>query len=247
MSNVVLSDELLKLYFGFTRSGKVTKDESGNNITKITKLLACIKEFYTNKEQLARCGVTDEMMTAVESMPLFNLDNTTTELKDLVLKSKLKLLLVDKNCSHTDVISYNILTPNPRYGFHYSMTFKAGEDKSFAISHIQRLITNSPKIEIIDPYFIYDSNQCTENLNLLNQFITNKTNKLEITCGSSNNSINLKSQLADSGYTNTSCPQILANTHDRYIKANGVKIHLSSGFYALTQRNKELTYMVEIL
>jgi hypothetical protein len=244
MSNVVLSDELLKLYFGFARSGKVTNDESSNNITKITRLLACIKEFYTNREQLQRCGITEEMITAVESMPLFNLNNTTIELKDLVLKSKLKLLLVDRNCRETDVINYNILAMNPRYGFHYSMTFKSGENKSFAVNHIKRLIDNAVKVEIIDPYF--DNDQFTENLMLLNQFINNKMNKLEIMCGNSNGSINLKTRLTNAGYTNTKCPQMPPNTHDRYIKANGVKIHLSAGFYALTQQNKELTYMVEV-
>ena len=71
-------------------------------------------------------------------------------------------------------------------------------------------------------------------------------NKLEIMCGNSNGSINLKTRLTNAGYTNTKCPQMPPNTHDRYIKANGVKIHLSAGFYALTQQNKELTYMVEV-
>jgi hypothetical protein len=245
MSNVVLSDDLLKLYFSFARNGQVTNDKSGNNVTKITKLLSCIKEFYTNKEQLKRCGITEEIMPAVESMPLFTLDNTTTELKNLILKSKLKLLLTDKNSTEQDIISYNILSPNPKYGFHYSMTFKSGNDKSFAVNHIIKLLKNAVKVEIVDPYF--DNNQFSANLALLDRFITNKTNQLEITCDVSNNLVNLKSRLISFGYTNTKCPQIPQNTHDRYIKANGVKIHLSSGFYALTQQNKELTYMVEIL
>ncbi len=244
MSNVVLSDELLKLYFGFTRSGKVTKNESGNNITKLTKLLACIKEFYTNKNQLESCGITDEIMMAVESMPLFNLDNTTTNLQDLVQKSKLKLLLVDKPSS-LSVIEYNIFVRTHKYGFHYSMTFKSGDDKLFAVNHIKQLIESAAKVEIVDPYF--DNNQFNVNLTLLEQIIKNKTNRLEIICDASNNSVNLNSRLASAGYTDSRCPQIQPNTHDRYIKANGVKIHLSSGFYALTQKNKELTYMVEIL
>lgn len=244
MSNVVLSDDLLKLYYSFARNGQVTNDQSGNNVTKITKLLSCIKEFYTNKEQLKRCGITEEIMPAVESMPLFTLDNTTTELKNLILKSKLKLLLTDKNSTEQDIISYNILSPNPKYGFHYSMTFKTGEDKLFAINHIKLLLENVSKVEIIDPYFIADEYQFAANLSLLNQLITNKANKIEIACQESNQ---LKTKLTSDGYTNTNCPPLPTNTHDRYIKANGVKIHLSSGFYALTQQNKELTYMVEIL
>lgn len=247
MSNVVLSDDLFKLYFWFVRKGEVTNDESGNNITKITKLLSCIKEFYTNKEQLSRCGITEEIMGAVESMPLFNLDGETKDLKDLVLKSKLKLLLSDKNNENQDIICYNILAPSPKYGFHYSMTFKTGENKLFAINHIKELLCNAPKVEIVDPYFITDSNQFTENMSLLDQLIESKASKLEIISRDSDDSINLRNELKRCGYIDARCPPMQANTHDRYIKANDVKIHLSSGFYALTQTSKELTYMVEIL
>ncbi|MDQ5921186.1 MAG: hypothetical protein QG673_1242 [Pseudomonadota bacterium] len=247
MSSVVLSDDLLKLYFSFTRSGKVANEGSSNQIMKLTRLLACIKEFYTNQEQLERCKISSEMMMGIESMPLFNLDNSTTELKDLVLKSKLKLLLNDKNCDDADIISYNILATNAKSGFHYSMTFKPGELKSFVINHIQKILVNAPKVEIVDPYFIKDSRQFTENIALLKQFITNQTIKLEITCSASADNLNLKQQLLSAGFSNTTLPPLQANIHDRYMKANGVKIHLSSGFYALTQQNKELTYMVEIL
>ena len=245
MSNIVLSDNLLKLYFSFTRNCKVDNNESNEMaIEKLNKLLACIKEFYTNPKQLSRCNITDEIFIAVESsIPLFNLDNTTSELNELVAKCKLKLLLVDKLCTDKEIISYNIMTKNTSYGFNYSKTFRPNTDKSFAINHIKQLILNASKVEIVDRYF--GNNQFQSNIKLLAQIVTQKNCILEIRCGSSDNS--LKQNLSSAGFSNPRLSQLDANIHDRYIKANGVKIHLSSGFDHLNQQDKEITYMVEIL
>ena len=256
LSHVVLSDKLFKLYYQFHRLGITTDLENKNNTSKrlLIKLLSSLQTFCTNQAQLIRIGFEKSMIEGFEptSMPLLvQIYRDDESLDKLVLKSKLKLLLISKHdeCTDPDILTYNILN-DKQCGFYYTKTFNVNDDKTFAINHINKLIADSTKVDIVDAYFFADETQATENINLLQQMNFNPSAVVHIYCykdyceNQYSISENLTSILKCKNIIYEDFPK---RAHDRHLATSEVKIRLPNGIYSLTQKNKEVTYAIEVI
>lgn len=239
MSNVVLSDKLVKCYLDFC-NGQITESKL------IEKLLMAIQPFLVSKSFLESNGINQQMQGQISHRyPLIKIVSSD-DIDELISQSKLKLLLVDDNARYT-FSSYNILNSKHR-GFHYAISLSAGDDRTELTNYLKELLKQASEVTIVDRYFAVTRTQFDRNKSCFQKIIpASAVTILQYDHSENRDDIDVKSELHVLLYNVRNHESIGNQVHDRYIKTSILKISLSSGFEYLTNSSKELLVLVEIL
>ncbi len=231
MSNysLVLSDELLRVYFDF-KQGQI------NNSDVVEKFLSYYHgPFLTCVDQLKRVGVTD----ATINQQLASQGYISQPIDELVRFTIYKLILNTENDTYPYV---NIHDDQVEKNF--SLSFKIGETRNKAISLIAALCAEANYILIFDRYFcknwastkaLFTTVLPKKRMTLLHAgHLDDKTSDIK--------GIHSEWKIKrDTQNTFTDC-------HDRYLLIdNKVEIILSSGFDYLFSRDKDLTCVIRFI
>ncbi len=223
--SLVLSDELLKIYFEF-KQGKAGKP----------RIIECLLNYYhsshlTNVEQLKRINEGEDLLPQLAAQGF----NAQT-LEELVAQTKYKLIL---NTENSDYPYVNIYKDKVEKNF--SLTFRKGENRDKAIKLITALCVDAKCILIFDKYFCEQWNETQQlfkevipkkRLTLLHdKHLTSKQSEIKGIC--KDWAIKLDRRNTFTGF------------HDRYLLIDDkIEIMLSSGFDNLFSTDKDLTCLV---
>lgn len=229
--HLVLSDELLKLYFDFKNSKDVNAD-------LLTKLLRYHAPFITSVKQLQKIGYDADSayMTQLLAQELIS-DN----LEELAEKTIYKIILNTENSTYPYVnINGDVLEKN------FNLSFKSMEKREKAQDLIRALCSNSKNILIYDKYIKDNWNNSKKFFELLlpkrkltilyfdNQIKQEQKSELKKICGNWTIKKDTENRLK-------SC-------HDRYLLIdNNIEILLSSGFDYLFDESKDFTCLIRDL
>lgn len=224
--SLVLSDELLSIYFDF-------KQDNISDNRLLEKFLSYFHPPHlTNVDQLTRIGITDPSILqqlAAQSL-------TTQTLEELVEQTCYKLIL---NTENSDYPYVNINNDSVEKNF--SMTFRVGERRDKAIHLITALCADANFILIFDRYFCHNWND-TEN------FFDRIVPKKRLTIlhdGHLNNKSTEIKRIFNNWTVKPDRHHTFANSHDRYLLIDGkIEIILSSGFQYLFASDKDLTCLI---
>lgn len=225
--SLVLSDELLALYFDF---------KQGN--VKDTKLVERFLSYYhaphlTNVAQLQRIEHKNPQLlqTLAKQRVISSLS-----LEDLAKQTRYKIIL---NTKKSDFPYVHILKDSIEKNF--SLTFRVGENRDKAIQLITALCANAKFILIFDSYFC-DNWQDTQNF--FKQIIPKKNLTLLHEDHLSSKVSEIKKIYA--GWKiKPDNRHMFTKSHDRYLLIdNQIEIILSSGFQYLFATDKDLTCLV---
>lgn len=224
--SLVLSDELLSLYFEF-KQGKI----------KNKQLIEHFFNYYhaphlTNISQLKRIHYYDlSLFQQLASQGLIS-----QSLEELAIQTRYKLIL---NTQKIDYPYVNIKTDLIEKNF--SLTFRKHENRDKAIQLITALCAKAKFILIYDKYFCHNWEDTQA---LFQQIIPQK--KLTLLHDG-----HLKDKISN---IKTICPhwtikedrhQTFTNSHDRYLLIdNKIEIILSSGFQYLFATRKDLSCLI---
>ena len=239
MSNVILSDKLVKCYLDFC-NGRI------HDSKLIEKLLMAIQPFLVSKRILEENGINQQMQGQISRRyPLIKIVSSD-DIDELISQSKLKLLLVDDNTTYT-FSSYNILNSKHR-GFHYAISLSAGDDRIELTNYLKELLNQANTITIVDRYFAATRTQFDKNKSCFQKIIpSSAVTTLKYDHNKNRDAIGVKSELQALSHSVLNHESIGNQVHDRYIETSTLKISLSSGFEYLTNTRKELLVLVEIL
>lgn len=239
MSNVVLSDKLVKCYLDFC-NGTI------HNSNLIEKLLMAIQPFLVSKHILEENGINQQMQGQISRRyPLIKIV-TSDDIGELIRQSKLKLLLVDDDSEYS-FPTLNVLNTKHR-GFHYAISLNAHDNRTELTNYLKELLKQASEVTIVDRYFAATRTQFDKNKSGLQQIIpTSATIHLKYDHDKNEDNVDVGSELQALSYNVRNNENIGNTIHDRYIKTKMLKISLSSGFEYISNSSKELLILVEIL
>jgi len=224
---LVLSDELLSVYFDF-RQGKIAN----------SRLLESFLSYYhapflTNVEQLKRIGINSEH----ELIPQLAAQGFMGEsLEELAGKTYYKIIL---NTSSSEYPYVNINCDKVEKNF--SLTFKVGEDREKAIQLIKALCDDAKFILIFDPYFC---NNWRNTKNVFHQIIPKKKLTL-LDSGHLGTKTSEIKKIYPEWIIKSDKKNTYTRSHDRYLLIdNEIEVILSSGFDYLFSTHKDLTCVI---
>lgn len=228
--SLVLSDDLLKVYFEF-RQGKIEN----------SKLVEHFFNFYhapylTNAKQLER--INHDNPPLLQSLAAQGF--ISQSLDDLAKQTRYKIVLNTASSAYPYV---NIFNDSVEKNF--SLTFRVGEKRDKAIHLITALCSEAKFILIFDSYLC-------RNWNDTQQFFHQVLPKKKLTLLHDEGHLNTKAS-----YIKRICPHwtikedrrgIFKKSHDRYLLIdNKIEIILSSGFQYLFATDKDLTCLIREL
>lgn len=224
--SLVLSDDLLKVYFEF-KQGNI---ESTDVLEKFLSYYHA--PFLTCIDQLKRIGVKDD---AIEQQ-LASQGYINQSVGDLVPLTRYKLILNITNDTYPYVNIHK-----DRVEKNFSLTFKRGENRDKAIELITALCANARFVFIFDKFFCENWRRTKS---LFDTVLPKKSMTILHVGHLSNKASNIKGICSDwkvkqdSKNTYTGC-------HDRYLLIdNKVEIILTSGFDYLFETSKDLTCVI---
>ena len=227
--SLVLSDELLKIYFEF-------KQGCTNNAKIIEKLFSYYHSPHiTNTGQLKRISYKDSALL----QQLAGQGLISQPLDKLVNQTRYKLILNTKKDEYPYV---NIHDDKVEKNF--SLTFRKGENRDKAIQLIKALCADAKFILIFDQYFcdrwsetqqLFEEVMPKNKLTLLHDgHLTSKQSDIKRIC---------KQWTIRSDRKKT-----FTNFHDRYLLIDEkIEVMLSSGFDNLFSTDKDLTCLVRYI
>lgn len=226
MYSLVLSDDLLNVYFDF-KQGTVNKPKDVEKFFNYYHAphLTCV-------EQLKRIGIDDPTLFQALAAQGF----ITQTLEELVNFTQYKLIL---NAIKSDYPYVNI--NNDKVEKNYSLRFQIGESRNKAVQLMSALCLGAKFILIFDTYFcerwngtqqLFQQVIPKERLTLLHSgHLTNKTSEIK--------------QIHTGWKIKLDTRNTFTNSHDRYLLIdNKIEILLSSGFDNLFSTDKDLTCVI---
>lgn len=245
MADLALSKTLIEEYIKY----KFNQSHNSNKIRKLFKYIQSFSIRTTHSDFFSDPATAGQFCD-----PLVEIIEDCTD-NDLVQKSRLKLMLIDKPLT-ASFATVNIDSIRPEeLKLKYSGTYPNSSNKDKALEHIKALLSDANWITITDRY-INSNNEWNTNKILINNLIPHKTLNLTISSGNQfRTDIEPKLDATEIQKLKNICTNwhVLANylntnqIHDRYIETNKVKILLSSGLYHLSvNSNKDFTYVIEL-
>jgi len=226
--SLVLSDELLSIYFNFKQG-----------IVNDNRLLEKFLGYYhpphlTNVDQLKRIGIADTSILQQLAAQGYISQN----LEELVKLTSYKLLLNTENSENPYVnINHDSVEKN------FSLTFRVGENRDKAIHLISALCENASFILIFDKYFCNNWNHTQE---FFRQIVPKRRLTLLHDRHLSNKSGDIK-QICSDWIIRQDRHYTFTNSHDRYLLIDGkVEVILSSGFRNLFVTDTDLTCLIRM-
>ncbi len=236
---IALNKNLLKIFFDIFISGKsVIIKEIDRKLIKYLQLPIAVSSHQNHSFQ--------NPQLSKQQGNLFKVYDKKND-KELVLATKLKLMLVD-SIDNYDFTTINLSNLQEEIDIRFSATYRARKDRKKALLHIKDLLEDAHWIKITDRYMTEDSNWET-NLKILQEILPHK-----------NIDITISSQ-ANNGITSdqkTKLNEICADweikgerfnhniIHDRYIETDKIEVLLSSGLLYLKEQTKDFTYLVRV-
>lgn len=251
MADLALSKTLIEEYIKY----KFNQSHNSNKIRKLFKYIQSFSIRTTHSDFFSDPATAGQFID-----PIVEIIGDCTD-NDLVQKSRLKLMLIDRPLTTTSFATVNIDSIRPEeLKLKYSGTYPNSSNKDKASEHIKALLSDANWVTITDRY-INSSNEWSINKTLISNLVPHNILNLNIVSGSQTNSggrqvvHELKLSAAQQQElknicTNWNVTALQLNTdsiHDRYIETNKVKILLSSGLYHLDiNSNKDFTYIIEL-
>lgn len=228
--SIVLSDKLLLEFYKFKHNEKCN-----------SKLIERILYYYTpshstNISQLERLGICNNTLKA----QLISSGYVQQTLEELATKTTYKIILSEDNDNFPYV---NIFSD--KIESNYTSTYRKGENKKKAKSHIKSFLENANTIFIYDRYMMDQWSNVEKFFDLLpkknltiyyikNHLQQEQVNKLKRTC---------KDWKIKIDATNTTH----RNLHDRYLIIDSqIEIIMTSGCGNIFDNDIDFTYMVKI-
>ena len=227
MTDIVLSDDLIKLFNDFQKN-KISYSEN------VRKLLSMYKPHLTNVSQLDRVSFSKNNPIYTQLATKINKD---MPLEELTKDSTFKLIL-NESKSNFPYVSIN----GDEIESNYTGTFKK-VSRTKAIAHLKALCSNAKHVFIYDKY-ISQRQVCREVLPLIlpnkNITIFSKDSQIpqdEITV--------MKKGFEGWTFKKDTTNPLYNNLHDRYlIIDNKIEVILTSGFDGLINNDKDFSYIV---
>lgn len=226
--DIVLSDNLLKIYYAFKNSESVQ-----NNI--LEKLLSLYKPHLTNIEQLKRCAIIDSSL----QQSLMSAGFTNQTLEELMHKTNLKIVL---NEIGNDYPYVNI--NNDEIQSNYTATYYKG-NRLKAKNHIKSLLKDAQRVFIYDKFITHrwdkSKNFFTDLMPKRNLIIYYKEKHLESKIQEIKKIYNWNIQKDITNKKHT-------RLHDRYLLIDSkIEVVLTSGFDNLFDESSDFTYIIRTI
>jgi hypothetical protein len=224
--SLVLSNELLKLYYNFT---------SGEDVDKplLTKLLR-----YYHENHLSCVEQLNDIENKNDALKTQLAGSGYIHFEDLYKKTKYKIILNTKE-SRFPYVNIN----NDQVEKNFSLTFKKNENRDKAIYLLKSLCEDAIQI------WIYDKYLTTNDYKNLIKFLPKKRLKINF-CNNFLEELKkeLKKEYSD-WYMPTLNKNIYDNLHDRYLRIEDknkskIELILSSGFQYLFDTNKDISILI---
>jgi hypothetical protein len=236
MSEIVLSDELLKIYYDF-KNGSY---RGSNN--KLTRLLLYYREHHTNVEQLKRVGIDDGGL----EQTLSGSGHVSGSVEELCWETKYKLIL---DLKKSDYPYLNIMKDEIEAT--YTATYKNTSRKK-TIEHIKALCRDAKFIFIYGKYISGNNSLLRniagllpDNVTIINGKIKGKQNGQSDIQQWSQSDIDYLKRLKPNLKIRQDTKQTYSGFHDRYLLIdNKMEIILTSGFDHLFSDSGDFTCII---